>query len=404
MKYQELRKEVKMFEQFFSKRIKATPSSFIREILKVTQNPEIISFAGGLPNPISFPQEELKISMNRIADKFGAKIYQYSTTMGLDSLREYIVERYKKIHNMNIDINNVIITTGSQQALDLIGKVFVNEGDKVMVEKPSYLGLLQAFCLYDANFVMTRLNDDGLDIEDLKNTIKTHKPKLAYLIPNFQNPTGLTYSLENRKQIFEVIKDEDLILIQDDPYGELRFEDGDRLPYIGINESDKNIYLGSFSKIVTPGMRLGYIIANKEIIKMLETAKQASDLHSNIFGQYLICDYLQNNDLDKHIEKIKKLYGEQAATMVKAMEENFSSDVKFTRPKGGMFSWVTMPKGTNVIDLFNKAIAKNVAFVPGNPFYVNVSEVNTLRLNYTNADNATIKEGIKRLADAMKEV
>ena len=393
-----------MFEEYFSKRIQRTPSSFIREILKVTQKPEIISFAGGLPNPISFPQEELKISMNRIADKYGAKIYQYSTTLGLDSLRQYIVDRYKKIWNMPITIDNVIITTGSQQALDLIGKVFINENDKVMVEKPSYLGLLQAFCLYSADFVQTKLNDDGLDIEELKKTLKTHKPKLAYLIPNFQNPTGLTYSAQNRKEVFEAIKDEDMILIQDDPYGELRFEEGERIPYIGLNQTEKNIYLGSFSKIVTPGMRLGYIIANKEIIHMLETAKQASDLHSNIFGQYLISDYLYNNDLDKHIEKIKKLYKSQAEAMVGAMEKYFPKNVKYTIPKGGMFSWVTLEEGKSSVDLFNKAIEKNVAFVPGDPFYVNEKNVNTLRLNYTNADSQTIEEGIKRLSEALKEI
>ena len=393
-----------MFDKYFSKRIKSTPSSFIREILKVTQKPEIISFAGGLPNPISFPQEELKISMNRIADKYGAKIYQYSTTLGLDSLRQYIVDRYKKIWNMPITIDNVIITTGSQQALDLIGKVFINENDKVMVEKPSYLGLLQAFCLYSADFVQTKLNDDGLDIEELKKTLKIHKPKLAYLIPNFQNPTGLTYSAQNRKEVFEAIKDEDMILIQDDPYGELRFEDGERIPYIGLNQTEKNIYLGSFSKIVTPGMRLGYIIANKEIIHMLETAKQASDLHSNIFGQYLISDYLYNNDLDKHIEKIKKLYKSQAEAMVGAMEKYFPKNVKYTIPKGGMFSWVTLEEGKSSVDLFNKAIEKNVAFVPGDPFYVNEKNVNTLRLNYTNADSQTIEEGIKRLSEALKEI
>ena len=394
-----------MFEKFFSKRINNTPSSFIREILKVTQKPEIISFAGGLPNPISFPQEELKISMNRIAEEFGAKIYQYSTTLGLDSLRQYIVDRYKKIWNMDITIDNVIITTGSQQALDLIGKVFVNEGENVLVEKPSYLGLLQSFCMYCANFVAVQLDSDGLNIEDLQKTMEKYNPKVAYLIPNFQNPTGLTYTKEKREQIFDVIKDKDMILIQDDPYGELRFTDDERIPYIGLNKSEKNIYLGSFSKIVTPGMRLGYIIANKEIIKMLETAKQASDLHSNIFGQYLISDYLYHNDLDKHIEKIKKLYKSQAQAMVQAMEEYFPKTVSFTRPKGGMFSWVTLEEGKSSLELFNKAIKKNVAFVPGNPFYVEQNkDVNTLRLNYTNADNETIKEGIKRLAQSLDEI
>ncbi len=394
-----------MFEKYFSERIKNTPSSFIREILKVTQNPEIISFAGGLPNPISFPQEELKISMNRIAQKFGAKIYQYSTTMGLESLREYIVQRYKIIQKMeNITLDNVIITTGSQQALDLIGKVFINKNDKVLVEKPSYLGLLQSFCLYGADFIQTKLNDDGLDINELKKVLDEQKPKLAYLIPNFQNPTGLTYSAQNRISVFNQIKDKDLILIQDDPYGELRFDNNERLPYIGLNESEKNIYLGSFSKIITPGMRLGYIIANKEIIKMLETAKQASDLHSNIFAQYLISDYLYNNDLDKHIEKIKKLYKSQAKAMVEAMQKEFPSNVTFTIPKGGMFSWASLPDGVSSVDLFNKAIEKNVAFVPGDPFYVGINNVNTLRLNYTNADDKTIKEGIRRLAESIREI
>ena len=393
-----------MFEKYYSERIKSTPSSFIREILKVTQNAEIISFAGGLPNPISFPQEELKVSMDRITTQFGGKIYQYSTTLGLDSLRQYIVDRYKKLWNMDITIDNVIITTGSQQALDLIGKVFINEGDNVMVEKPSYLGLLQSFCMYRANFIQTQLNEDGLDIEDLKRTLKEYKPKVAYLIPNFQNPTGLTYTKENREKVFEEIKNEDMILIQDDPYGELRFEEGERIPYIGMNQTRKNIYLGSFSKIVTPGMRLGYAIADKEIIKMLETAKQASDLHSNIFGQYLISDYLQNNDLDKHIEKIKKLYKTQATAMISAMEEFFPNNVKFTYPKGGMFTWVTIEEGKDVLTLFDKAIAKNVAFVPGHPFYVNPDKVNTLRLNYTNANEQTIKTGIERLAQALREI
>ena len=394
-----------MFEKYFSKRIKNTSSSFIREILKVTQRPEIISFAGGLPNPVSFPQEELKISMNRIADKYKDKIYQYSTTLGLDFLRQFIASRYKKIHNMDITLDNIIITTGSQQALDLIAKVFLDKNDKVLVEEPSYLGLLQAFSMFEVDFVQTKLNDDGLDIECLKETVNKHHPKLAYLIPNFQNPTGLTYTKENRDLVFDVIKDEDMILIQDDPYGELRFNNEERIPYIGLNKTDKNIYLGSFSKIITPGMRLGYVIAHSEIIKKLETAKQASDLHSNIFAQYLISDYLYNNDLDKHIDKIKKLYKEQASAMIDAMEKYFPKNIKFTYPKGGMFTWVTLEEGKSSTKLFNIALEKNVAFVPGNPFYINQDvDVNTLRLNYTNADSPTIEEGIKRLAQAMEQI
>lgn len=393
-----------MFEQYFSERIKGTPSSFIREILKTTKKPDIISFAGGFPNPVSFPVKELNISMNRISEKYGTKLYQYSTTLGLDELRQTIVERYKKTFNMDICIDNVMITTGSQQALDLIGKVFVNKGDNILIEEPSYLGFLQIFTMYQANFVPTQLNNDGLDIEKLKRNIKDFSPKLAYLIPNFQNPTGLTYSEENRNLIFEEIKNKNMLLIQDDPYGDLRFEDGKRIPYIGLNQSEKNIYLGSFSKIITPGMRLGYVIANKEIIRMLEIAKQASDLHSNIFAQYLIYDYIQNNNVEEHIEKIKTLYKAQANAMIEAMEEYFPKEVKYTIPKGGMFTWVTIPQNKSVLELFEKAINKKVAFVPGHPFYVNKTNINTLRLNYTNSDIETIKIGIKRLSEALKEI
>ena len=227
---------------------------------------------------------------------------------------------------------------------------------------------------------------------------------MAYLIPNFQNPTGLTYSKENRKQIFETIKDKDMILVQDDPYGELRFTNDERIPYIGLDESNKNIYLGSFSKIVTPGQRIGYAISSKEIIKALETAKQASDLHSNIFSQYLINDYLRNNDLDKHIDKIKKLYITQKNAMIESMEKYFPKNIKFTNPKGGMFTWVELEENKSSLELFNIAIKKNVAFVPGNPFYINVDHINTLRLNYTNSTCEMIEEGIKRLAESIEQI
>ena len=391
-----------MFEQFYSQRIKNTPSSFIRESLKVIQNPEIISFAGGLPNPISFPKEELQQSMNRISEKYGDKIYQYSITAGLKKLRGYIAERYNKTMGMKIDIDNVIITTGSQQALDLLGKVFVNPKDNILIEKPSYLGFLQSFSMYEANFIPVDLEEDGLNIEKLKENISKYNPKLAYLIPNFQNPTGLTYSEKNRKDIFEVIKDKDIILVQDDPYGDLRFDDSDRIGYIGLNESDKNIYLGSFSKIIAPGMRLGYVIGNKEIINMLEKAKQSADLHTNVFCQYLICDYLINNNLDKHIEKIRSLYKSQAEAMVSSMKKYFPSNVNYTIPKGGMFTWVTLDEGVSTLELFYKAIEEKVAFIPGNPFYVNAKNVNTLRLNYTNASQDKIEEGIYRLSKVIK--
>jgi 2-aminoadipate transaminase len=393
-----------MFEKFYSNRIINTPPSFIRESLKVIQNSDIISFAGGLPNPISFPQKELNASMNRISEQFGSKLYQYASSQGLLSLREYIANRYNNQWDMNISPENILITTGSQQALDLIGKVFINKNDSVLVEKPSYLGFIQALCMYDANFISIKLNQNGLDIDDLTKCFKNNNPKIAYLIPNFQNPTGIMYSKENRNEIFEIIKDKDMLLIQDDPYGELIYNKNEKIPYIGLNKSDKNIYLGSFSKIIAPGMRLGYIIAHKELIRKFETAKQASDLHTNIFCQYLIADYLKNNNLDNHINKINTLYKEQAGSMLSAIKKYFPKDISYTTPKGGMFVWVTLKENQSSLELFDKAIEKKVAFIPGMPFYINVKDTNTLRLNYTNATDELIDEGIKRLAAAINEL
>ena len=390
-------------ENLLSDRIKQTPPSFIRSILKTANDPEIISFAGGLPNPISFPQEELLISMDRIVKDYGSKCFQYSITAGLPDFRKYIIERYNKKFGFNFTIENIIITTGSQQALDLIGKILLNEGDGVILERPSYLGAIQAFSQYQPKFYQVELTEEGLNIEQLKEAVK-HNAKLIYTIPNFQNPTGLTYSLENRKQVCEILKNHDTVLIEDDPYGELSFE-GKQLPFIGAGKLKNSIVLGSFSKIVTPGMRTGFIISeNTELLKNISIAKEASDLHTNIFTQYLIWDYLMHNDIEDHISKIKKLYKEQSQAMLEAMEKYFPKSVTYTKPKGGMFLWATLPKGVSAMQLFPKALANKVVYVPGDPFYINTKDVNAMRLNYTNADCATIDKGIKRLAGLLKDI
>lgn len=393
-----------MFENYYSEQIKSTPSSFIRSIFGLLKNPEIISFAGGMPNPISFPQEELKESMARITEKYQDKLYQYSTTLGIDSLRQYIAEQYAARYGMNVTEKNVVITTGSQQAVDILGKTFINKDDFVLIEKPTFLGFLQIFYYYGANFVPVTLKDYGLDIDELKVCVKNHKPKLAYLIPNFQNPTGITYSRENRKAVFDVLKDEDTIIVQDDAYGQLYFDKKYKMPYIGETDINKNIYLGSFSKIVSPGLRLGYIIANEEIVKKIEVAKQMADAHSSVLNQYLILDYMQNNDTEAHIEKIRALYKNQAAAMIEAIKKNFGNKVSYTEPKGGMFTWVTLPKDKDALQLFEKAVEKKVAFIPGKPFYTIEGINNTLRLNYSNANKENIELGIERLAEAYKEL
>lgn len=383
-------------ENLLSEGIKATPPSFVRDILKAASDPDVISFAGGLPNPISFPQEELLESMERIVKTYGSSVFQYSITAGLPELRQYIAERYNQNFGLHLTIDNIIITTGSQQALDLTGKVLLNKGDGIIVEKPTYLAAIQAFSMQQPVFYPVELTEEGMNPQQLEKALE-NGVKFIYTIPNFQNPTGLTYSAENRNRIYEILKDRDIVLIEDDPYGELRF-DGSPLPYIGAGKLPGSILLGTFSKTVTPGMRTGFIISeNRELLKHISIAKEAGDLHTNIFSQYLIWDYLKNNDLDAHIARIKALYKEQAQAMMDAMDKYFPPTVKYTRPSGGMFLWVTLPEEISAMTLFPKALEKKVAFVPGDPFYTDAQNTNTMRLNYTNADCKTIEEGIRRL-------
>ncbi len=388
-------------KELFTDRIRNTPKSFIRDILKVTEDKEIISFAGGLPNPVSFPQETLKESMNRVVMEEGARTFQYSTTEGLRSLREYIAESYWRRHKLEVTAEDILITTGSQQGIDLMGKVLVDRGDEILMEEPGYLGAIQAFGLYEPEFVQVKLREDGLDTKQLEQELKQRKIKLMYTVPNFQNPTGLTYSVQNRQEISEVLSDYPCILIQDDPYGELSF-DGEEYPYIMLKDPNNMVLFGSFSKIVTPGMRLGWICTkNKKLMSHLVTAKQASDLHTNIFSQYLINDYLRHNDLKLHINQIRALYKEQCHTMLEAIDRYFPEGVSVTRPRGGMFLWMTLPDGKCSMELFNQALKRQVAFVPGQPFYVAEGVYSTMRLNYTNSSTEIIEEGIKRLARAL---
>ena len=385
----------------YSDRILSTPSSFIRDILKVTQDPSVISFAGGLPNPISFPEEALKESACRIIDNEGGKVFQYSTTEGHLPLRQFVADKYNKNFGLNITPEDVLITTGSQQALDLIAKTLLNKGDRVIIEEPGYLGAIQAFCMFEPEFLPVTLEDDGLDLKKLEEALKKERVKFAYVVPNFQNPTGLTYSKERREAVCALFDRYDTVLVEDDPYGELRFK-GEKLPYIGAGRLPHSVLLGTFSKTVTPGMRLGFIITqDKELMNHLVTAKQSSDLHTNIFSQYMIADYLAHNEYQKHVDKIIALYKGQAEAMLAAMKEYFPAHVKYTEPEGGMFIWVTLPEGQSALDLFHKAMEKKVAFVPGDPFYAGKSNVNTFRLNYTNSTPETIREGIKRLAEVL---
>ena len=388
-------------KELLSEGIRSTPASFVRGILKVAADPSIISFAGGLPNPISFPQDALSESMQRIVKDYGSKVFQYSLTAGLPELRRYIAQRYKAKHGLDITEDEIIITTGSQQALDLIAKVLLDRGDGVVVENPTYLAAIQAFSMSMPKFYPVDLTDEGMDVDGLRRALE-NDVKFVYAIPNFQNPTGLTYSAACRERVFAALDERDTVLIEDDPYGELMFG-GTRLPYIGAGRLKNSILLGTFSKTCTPGMRTGYIVCkNAELMKHISVAKEASDLHTNIFSQYLIYDYLTHNDYDAHISRITELYRKQADAMISAMRKYFPQTVGYTEPRGGMFLWVTLPDGMSAMSLFPKALENKVAFVPGDPFYVDRKDANTMRLNFTNADCATIEEGIRRLGAILR--
>lgn len=383
----------------FADRMSKTPRSFVREILKVTENPKIISFGGGLPNPESFPVESISKAVNKVLSEDGKNVLQYSTTEGYRPLREYIAQRYDK-YGLKVDADEILITNGSQQCLDLIGKIFLNKDDVVVMENPTYLAAIQAFSLYEPSFKTVSLLNDGVDIDELEKLLIEENPKLFYSVTNFQNPTGITYSDKKRKELASLLKEHDTVFVEDNPYGEIRFM-GEDIPPVK-SYLPEGILFGSFSKIVSPGMRLGWIVANEEVMDKLITVKQASDLHSNYFTQRVVYQYLKDNPVDNHIQKIRDIYQVQRNTMIEMLEKYFPDSVTYTEPEGGMFIWATLPEGISTLELFDIAIKEDVAFVPGQAFHADGSGENTMRLNFSNSDPQNIEEGIKRLGKVIE--
>lgn len=386
----------------FADRITDVPKSFIREILKVTLDPNIISFAGGLPNRELFPVQELTDATNEVFQIYGSDIFQYSNSEGYLKLREYIAKNYRK-KQLNISAENILITNGAQQGLDLLGKVLLNDGDGVIIEEPGYLGAIQAFSLYKPKFSPVVVSEHGMDLNQLQLLVSEGKHKLIYSVPNFQNPSGITYSSKNRAELADIIKEKEIFIVEDDPYGELRFS-GTPKPSFKTYLPNKTILLGSFSKIVVPGFRIGWIVAPDEIFEKILIAKQASDLHTCHFTQYILYQYLIKNSIDSHIEKVIRRYGEQCQCMMESINRYFPGNVQYTKPEGGMFLWVTLPQEMSAMDLFDIAVKEKVVFVPGDPFYVNGNGTNTLRLNFSCVDNETIKTGIERLGEAIAQL
>jgi 2-aminoadipate transaminase len=385
----------------FSERAAQMQSSFIREILKVTQRPEIISFAGGLPSAATFPVEEMKVSFDRVLTNNGKAALQYGPTDGFPPLREWIANSLST-SDCTILPEQVLMTSGSQQALDLLGKVLIDEGSRVLVETPSYLGALQAFSVYRPEFASVDTDDDGLVPSSIDKVAKG--ARMLYALPNFQNPTGRSLSVPRRQELVETCARHQLPLIEDDPYGALSYNGAPAPKLLNMNP-DGVIYMGSFSKVLTPGIRLGYVVAPLPLLRRLELAKQAADLHTAQLTQMVVHDVIKDGFLDRHIPTIRDLYSAQCQAMLDAMDASFPKGISWTRPQGGMFIWVTLPSHIDAMKLLDQAIAARVAFVPGAPFYANNPASNTLRLSFVTVTPERIREGIailgKLLADWM---
>ncbi|CUI04293.1 PLP-dependent aminotransferase family protein [Massilia sp. P8910] len=374
----------------FSERASQLQSSFIREILKITQRPEIISFAGGLPSPATFPVEHMKAAFDKVLTDNGKVALQYGPTDGYPLLREWIANSLSTA-TCKILPEQVLMTSGSQQALDLLGKVLIDEGSRVLVETPSYLGALQAFSVYRPEFKSVATDEHGLVPSSIAPVAEG--ARLLYALPNFQNPTGRSLSIERRQELVETCARLGLPLIEDDPYGALSYK-GEPFPKMLNMNPDGVIYMGSFSKVLTPGIRLGYVVAPLPLVRRLELAKQAADLHTAQLTQMVVYEVIKDGFLDQHIPTIRALYANQCQAMLDAIAEFFPATVSWTKPEGGMFIWVTLPKHIDAMKLLDQAIAAKVAFVPGAPFYANEAETNTLRLSFVTVPPERIREGI----------
>lgn len=387
----------------FAKRMDKLKGSEIRELLKLTEKPEVISFAGGLPAPELFPVEEMKKISTLVLEEAGTAALQYSTTEGFQPLREHIADRMNSKNKTNVNKDDILITNGSQQGLDFAGKVFLDEGDVVLCESPSYLGALNAFKAYSPKFIEIPTDKNGMIMEELEKVLATtERVKMIYVIPDFQNPTGRTWPLERRKKFMEIIEKYEIPVVEDNPYGELRFE-GENLP--SLKSMDKKgliIFLGSFSKIFCPGYRIGWTCASHEILQKFIFVKQGADLQASTISQREVSKFMDIYDLDAHVEKLKEVYSRRRDLMLKTMKEELPEGLEYTHPEGGLFTWVELPGNLNSKVIMEDCVKNNVAYVPGGSFFPNGGKENCFRLNYSTATDDQIVEGIKRLGVVLR--
>lgn len=402
-----------LWESRYAQRMKGMKSSAIRDLLKVVEQPGMISFGGGYPAPEVFPVKEFAAACQKVLTdpNISKMALQYGGTQGYLPLREMIA-RHTNRYGINITAENVLITSGSQQALDMLGKVFVNPGDHILVESPTYLGALQAWNAYQAEYVTVNSDENGIKVDELEEALR-RGPKFMYLLPNFQNPTGVTIPLERRKVIVELAEKYGVPIVEDDPYGQLRYE-GEHIPPVSVlddiirheqnNPNTGNaIYLSTFSKTLAPGLRLAWMIAPVSVIQRMVQAKQGMDLNTSTFNQAVAYEVASGGFLDEHIKLIRKIYHERRDVMLDSLEEHMPAGVKWTHPQGGLFLWVTLPEGTSANAVFKKAVEQKVAFVSGESFHPHGGGENTMRLNFSFQNPETINEGISRLGKVLRE-
>ncbi len=393
----------------YAQRTKTAKSSIIRELLKLTQRPEVISFAGGLPAPEVFPVERFKEACRKVLDENPSLALQYGPTEGYRPLRELIVAQMAR-YGIVAKVENVLITSGSQQALDLIAKLLINRGDRILVESPTYLGALQAFDLMGAEYVTVPVDDNGLQTSEMEQALRSG-PKFMYILPNFQNPGGVTLSRSRRDELVKLSDKYGIPIIEDDPYGQLRYEGEHITPLVVLDRTNllrdngyqlgNVIYLSTFSKVLAPGLRIAWIVAPPDVIVKLVQLKQSTDLHTSTFAQMVVYEAARDGFIDEHVKLIRRVYKERRDAMLEALHDFFPAEVFWTHPQGGLFLWVTLPPGIDTMQLLDTALRQDVAFVPGDPFYPGGDSGSHMRLNFSNAQPEQIREGIRRLSIAV---
>lgn len=386
----------------YSKRVPADGTDAVGAILQAAADPKIISFAGGLPAPELFPVKEMKAAVDKVFEEHGQEAMQYGAAKGVTALRKVIQQHVKKKENVDSELDNVLVTTGSEQALDLVGKAFVDPGDTVLVEQPTYLCALDVFRSYGANFASVEMDEDGMKMDALEEALKANpNTKLIYTVPNFQNPTGRTMTEERRKQLAELAEKYDVYVLEDNPYGEIRFA-GQHVPAVkSFDKSGHVLYMSTFSKTLAPGFRLGWLVADKNVVNKLTVLKQSADLHTDNLAQFAVAQFFADNDVDAHVKEISALYGKRKDLMLEGIKKYFPEGVKYTDPEGGMFLWVEVPGVDDTVELFKECLEHDVAFVPGDPFFADEVQPGAFRLNYSNMKEDQIEVGLKRLGAAL---